>query len=210
MAAILIWLGTVGVGLVLLVVTAALKKVAFHAFICALISVNVVVLAMREHERRVTSASQQLDLMALNARYIGCNWAWMSLSVITMHMRALELCAPMTFAMSGLVAALVCFGFARLIVQAGKNQPERIAHLLGLAWFMSFVQFIGALVTLSTLAMNSISQDTRYEWPSLNIIAFSTVALAILSGRALVTLATRLPAQPKATARPLPAAPASR
>ena len=195
MAAVLIWLATIAVGLVLLVVTAALKKLALHAFICALISVNFVILAMREHERPISTSAQQLNLIATNARYAGCNWAWMSLAIVAMHLRMPSLSGPMAFALGGLLAALISLLFARVILRAGTQQPERISHLLRLAGFMSLVQLVGAFVTLFALVAHSLGQGARYDWASLNVIAFSTVALAILCARALLTLATPLPKQ---------------
>ena len=202
MAAVLIWLATIGVGLTLIVVTAALKKLAFHALICALISANFVILALRAHERRVTTPTQELALLALNARYAGCNWIWMSLAIIVMRRSYLaEMSGPMTYAIGGLLAALLCLGFARVIVRAGAERPDRIDNFLRIAGFMSFVQLIGALVTLSVLVVSSLAQNARYDWPSLNVIAFSTAALAIINARALVTLATGLPSPPAKLAR---------
>ena len=188
MAAILIWLITIGVGLVLLVVTAALKKLAFEAFVCALISINFAILALREHEPPVMSRRQQLSLLATNAGYLGFNWLWMSLAIIVLHLPKIRLDGAMGFATGGLAAATLCLCFARLIEKAAAEQPERIESFLRLAGFMALVQLIGAFVTLTVLIAHSVNASARFDWPSLNVIAFSTVALAIISARALLTL----------------------
>lgn len=208
MAAVLIWLATFGVGLFLIVVTASMKMLGFHALICAAISANFVILALREHERRIGSQAQELALLALNARYAGCNWVWMSLAVIVMHRsHPADITGPTSFAMTGLAAAVLCLCFANLIVRAAEKHAERIPNFLRIAGFMAFVQMTGALVTLAVLVTNSIGQDARYDWPSLNVIAFSSAALAIICARALVSLATGIPAalvKPNWAAAPMP------
>jgi len=203
MAAILIWLATISIGLLLIALTAALNNLALNAFLCALISLNFVILAMREHERQVTQPFQKLEVLAMNARYVGCNWAWMSLAVIVMHLRQFAFTGPMEFATGGLVAALISLGFARLIMRAAAARPERIGRLLKLCGMMSSTQLVGAFMLLALLLARSLGQGTRYDWPSVNVIAFGTVALAILTARALVALATPLSAG-GAGVRPLP------
>lgn len=188
MAAIFIWLATIGVGLGLLVVTAMLKKLAFEAFVCALISMNFSMLALREHERRLTTPVQQLGLMATNATYLGCNWLWMSLAIIVLHIPKLALTGATTYALGGLAAAILCLCFSRLIRQAAAARPDRIGNFLRLSGLMALVQFISAFVTLAALTAHSLNAGDRFDWASLNVIAFSSVALAIISGRALLTL----------------------
>jgi len=195
MGAVLIWLATVGVGLLLIAITAALKKLAFHAFVCALISINFVILALREHERRLSAPAQQLELMSINARFIGCNWLWMSLAIIVMHLRNMALNGAMSFAVAGIAAAVLSLGFGRLIVHAHALRPDRISRYLRIAALMAFVQLASAFVTLAVLITNSLGEDARYDWPSVSVITFSTVALAIISARALLTLATPLTAK---------------
>jgi len=207
MAAVLIWLATFSVGLMLIVLAANMKMLAFQAFICAVISLNFVILAMREHERKVGSPGQQLSLMALNARYAGCNWVWMSLAVLVLHRNhPAEISGPMNFASAGLGAALLCLCVAHLIVRAAVSHPERIGNLLRISGFLAIVQMAGAIIILAVLVGSSIDQDTRFDWPCLNVIAFSAVALAIISARALVTLASGID-RPVLLAAPAQAAP---
>jgi hypothetical protein len=188
MAAIVIWCVTVGVGLCLLVVTAALKKLAFNAFICALISINFCIMVLREHERPTTRPGQLLELMAVNARYQGCNWLWMSLALLALH--PISGGATTGYALGGLAAAVLCLCFGTLIRRALVDHPERVGRFLGLAWFMAFAQVVGAGVTIAGLVTVSMGPGDRLDWPSLNVIAFSSVALAVISTRALLSLAT--------------------
>ncbi len=204
MAAIFIWLATIGIGLGLLVVTAMLKKLAFQAFVCALISMNFSMLALREHERRITTPLQQLNLMATNATYLGCNWLWMSLAIIVLHIPKLALTGATSYAIAGLAAAALCLCFSRLIRQAALSRPDRIGNYLRLAGFMALVQFISAFVTLVALTAHSLHAGDRFDWPSLNVIAFSSVALAIISGRALLTLVMGI-TEVRQVTRPQPA-----
>jgi hypothetical protein len=194
MAAIVIWIATVGIGLGLLIVTAALKKLAFNAFICALISINFCILVLREHERRIATTGELLELMAVNARYQGCNWLWMSLALLALHPLAMSTTAG--YALGGLAAALLCLCFSTLIRRAMVDHPERLERFLRLAGFMAFAQVVGAAATVAGLISIAMNADARLDWPSLNVITFSTVALAVIASRALLSLATGAAPQP--------------
>jgi hypothetical protein len=193
MAAIVIWMVTVGVGLGLLVVTAALKKLAFNAFICALISINFCIMVLREHERRITLPGELLELMAVNARYQGCNWLWMSLALLALH--PMSLSSTTGYALGGLAASVLCLCFGTLIRRAMIDHPERLDRFLRLAGFMAFAQVVGAAATVAGLVTLVMEADVRMDWPSLNVIAFSTVALAVISARALLALTTGVPGE---------------
>ncbi len=206
MAAIVIWVVTVGVGLGLLIVTAAMKKLAFNAFICALISINFCILVLREHERRITMPGELLELMAVNARYQGCNWLWMSLAVLALH--PMSASGTTGYALGGLAAAVLCLCFGTLIRRALVDHPERVGRFLRLAGFMSLAQVVGAGVTVVSLISDAMGAGVRFDWPSLNVIAFSTVALAVISTRALLSLATGVEARPTPVAGSPGAAPA--
>ncbi len=194
MAAIVIWVVTVGVGLGLLIVTAALKKLAFNAFICALISINFCIMVLREHERRTATPGELLMLMASNARYQGCNWLWMSLALLALHPTSMG--ATTGYALGGLAASVLCLCFGTLIRRALVDHPERVGNFLRIAGFMAFAQVVGAAATIVGLISLAMNADVHLDWPSLNVIAFSTVALAVISARALLSLATGVPAQP--------------
>ena len=195
MAAVLVWMVTVGIGLGLLVLTAALHKLAFNAFVCALISINFCIMVLREHDQRITSRGQLLEQMAVNARYLGCNWLWMSLAILAMHLPSGSFNGVTGYALGGLSAATLCLCFSRLISRAVIQYPERIGNFLRLAGFMALAQLVGAGVTVVDLIVHSMGAGARFDWPSLNVIAFSTVALAVISGRALLALATGVAAQ---------------
>jgi len=206
MAAIVIWVVTVGVGLGLLVVTAVLKKLAFNAFICALISINFCIMALREHERRITVPGELLELLAVNARLQGCNWLWMSLALLALQ--PISVSGSAGFALGGLAAAILCLCFGSLIRRAILDHPERIGRFLRLAGFMALAQVVGAVATIAEVMSLSMTAGARLDWPSLNVIAFSTVALAVISTRALLSLATGVEARPTQGAAGLPVAPA--
>ena len=206
MAAIVIWLVTVGVGLALLIVTAATKKLAFNAFICALISINFCIMVLREHERRITMPGELLELMAVNARFQGCNWLWMSLAVLVLH--PMSVSSTTGYALGGLAASVLCLCFGTLMRRALVDHPERVNNFLRLAGFMSLAQLVGAAATVFGLITHAMNAGVRFDWPSLNVIAFSTVALAVISARALFSLATGVEARPGQTAGGGPAAPA--
>ncbi len=193
MAAILIWIVTVGIGLGLLIITAALHKVAFNAFICALISINFCILVLRQHDRRITSRGQLLDLMATNVRFAGCNWLWMSLAILAMHLPGGSYNGVTSYALGGLAAAALCLCSASLIARAVSQHPERIGNLLRITAFMAFAQLVGAAVTVIGLIAHSLGAGARFDWPSLNVIAFSTVALAVISARGLLALGSGVP-----------------
>jgi len=210
MAAVLMWLATIGAGLLLVVVTAALKKLALHAFVCALISVNFVILGLREHERSPTTPAQKLELLTVSMRYTACNWLWMSLALIAMHLRGFNLTGPLAFAFGALLAALAVFAMAHRIQQTAARRPTRTARLLSLAGLTASTQLIGALGTVFVMIWFNIGQGARYDWASLNVIVFSALAVAIINGRALVTLAVGLPVQTQqaAVTQPLELLPA--
>jgi hypothetical protein len=194
MAALMIWLVTVGVGLGLLVVTAALHKLALNAFICALISINFCIMVLREHEQRITSRGQLLQLMATNARYQGCNWLWMSLAILAMRLPGLAFNGATNYALGGLAASTLCLCAASLIRGALVKHPERIENLLRITGFLALSQLVGAAVIIVGLIGHSMEAGARVDWPSLNVIAFSTVALAVISARALLSLLMGAPA----------------
>jgi hypothetical protein len=194
MAIIIIWVATAAIGLGLLVVTAATKKLAFNAFICALISVNLCIMMLREHEKRIANPGELLTLLALNARYQGCNWLWMSLALLALHPTTMS--ATAGYALGGLAAAVLCLCFGTLIRRALADHPQRIDNFLRLAGFMAFAQVVGAAATIAGLVMLVMEADVRMDWPSLNVIAFSTVALAVIGSRALLSLATGVDGQP--------------
>ena len=206
MAAIVIWMVTVGVGIGLLIVTAALKKLAFNAFICALISINFCIMVLREHERRITMPGELLELMAVNARYQGCNWLWMSLAVLALHPTSMS--STTGYALGGLAAAVLCLCFGTLMRRALVDHPERVGNFLRLAGFMALAQLVGAAATVAGLISHSMAAGVRFDWPSLNVIAFSTVALAVISARALLSLATGVEKKSQPAAGAAPSAPA--
>ena len=200
MAAILIWLASFAAGLGLLAITAAFKKFTLNALICALISINFCMLVLREHERPLTSRVQLLDLLANNARYLGGNWLWMSLAVLAMHLPSLALNGASGYALGGLAAATLCLCFASLLQQAAARHPESTNDYLRIAGFMSIAQLVGSGVTVAGLIAHGLAQGSHYDWPSLNVIAFSTVAMAVICARAVLTLASGVAGFPSSTA----------
>lgn len=188
MATFVIWSISAGAGLGLLLVTAALGKIAFHAFLCALFSMNFCIMVLREHDRPVGRPDELLGLMAVNARYLGLIWLWMSLAILMMHVPKGAFGAITGYAVGGLAASVLCLCSASLIQGFAAKHPERVPELLRITGFLDFVHVVGALVTGSVLAAEAWGSDPRLDWASLNIVAFSSAALAVVAARGLVAL----------------------
>ncbi|MEZ5775058.1 MAG: hypothetical protein R3D33_10275 [Hyphomicrobiaceae bacterium] len=197
MAAMIIWIVIVALGVALIVITSAIGAVGLNALVAAMISLVIAILAVRENQAAAGGGAGAYQLSATNARYMGLVWAWGAVSLVLVYNAILKWPEWWHFVIAFAAAAALCLVFANLLEAAAKGDVpgERV---LKLSRILAVIQLVGALVAVAGLAidgklaflgMPSLINGRDWHgdpsWVGSHVFFFGALALAAISAVAL-------------------------
>lgn len=183
------WMLALTVGVVAIIISAGSGSAEVHMAICALMSLGLALLAIRENRSLHAANASRNSISASTARHMGLVWIWGSLGLLVIYLFILDWHEWWQFFVCFSVAGVLCLFLATAIERDGAtgNEDETV---LNLARYLAWGQLAGMVAAVIGLIVDTDKRflDTgREDWAANSIFFFGAVAIAAITTNALIT-----------------------
>jgi len=195
MAAVVIWMLGIALGLSIMIVTAAANMPLVHMAAAAIVSLVIAVLGVRENRALRAAGASESAVAASTARHMAMVWIWGAIGLLVTYFFILTWKEWLTFFLvfAGVgVLCLIMTGALSRDAAAGREDPT----MLKLGNYLTVGQLVGMVVTMIGLVVDGkmtrfatiAGQRTGWQdWAANNIFFFGAMALAAISLNALLS-----------------------
>ncbi len=161
-----------------------------HMALAGLMAVVFVLAYLLQNRALVTNGASSSRVAANTSRSIGMVWLWGALGLAATYATGILSWREWpVFLAACIVIAGLCLLFAAMLDKDARQGRED-ATMLRLGRILALVLLIGMLIAIVGLIIDG--KMTRFlvprytDWPANNIFFFGAVAMALISGRALL------------------------
>lgn len=188
-------LGIIG-SVVLLILTAAMRSQGLHMAyahmaVCIIVAIAFTLTFLQASAALRRAGAGQSAIAANTAKYIGMVWAWGALGLAFTYPTGVLVWREWPhFLAACVVLGGTCFALSAMLgkdAAAGKDDPTmlRIGHYLGIAVLVGMLAAIAGMLIDGKMVR---FMTVRYtDWAANNIFFFGAIAMAFISGHALLT-----------------------
>lgn len=189
MASMILWMLSLTIGVCALILSTAAGTPTIHMSVTAIISLGFALLAVSEHGKRVNAGFSKSSVASSTARYMALVWIWGALGLfVTYSLRIAEVWSEWWHFFLGFAAVgAICLGLAIMNRNNSRSgREDETLHMLGR--YLTIAQLVGMIVTMVGLVIDGKFpvDASKPDWPANNIFFFGAMALAAISGHALL------------------------
>lgn len=188
MTDVFFWMLALTVSVVGIILSAGSGSAEIHIAICAVMSLALAVLAIRENRSLTASGASRNSISASTARHMGLVWIWGSLGLLVIYLFILDWHEWWQFFICFSIAGVLCLFLATAIEHDAEkgNQDETV---LNLARYLAWGQLAGMVIAVIGLIVDTDKRflDTqREDWAANSIFFFGALAIAAITAHALM------------------------
>ncbi len=188
MTEVFFWMLALTVGVVAIILSAAYGSPVLHMSICAVMSLSLAVVAIRENTRLRASGAGRNTISASTARHMGLVWIWGSLGLLVTYLFILSWHEWWQFFLCLAAAGVLCLFLAATIDNDAASGKED-ETILTLARYLAWGQLAGMVIAMIGLVLDTDKRfldTTREDWAANSIFFFGALAIAVITAHALV------------------------
>lgn len=180
------WIAALAIGLLAIILSAAVERPGLHLALAALVCLGFVVLAIWDFQRLLANSANLPALASATARDMGFVWAWAALGMLFTYVFILSWHEWWQYVLAAGVVAALCFFFSASMSRDAETDRED-ETMLKLARYLTIGQLVGMLITMIGLIVDDkMPRDPQQpDWAANNIFFFGAAALALISANAL-------------------------